>query len=134
MKVIWKAACAAALLAATFIEIGCGDVYRPISTPTPTITGNPSGTETEAVLSCCLSPLSTNSGSAYPSSILTGVDVSGDANAGNKLLNSIVGPTIGPVTTSSVTLAPITPTNIPLAFDYRRTSVFMANTSRTQSR
>jgi hypothetical protein len=111
------------------IEIGCGDVYRPIATPAPTVTGNPSGAETEAVLSCCMSPTSPNAGSPLPSSILTGVDVSGDTNAGNKVLNNIVGPTVGPVTSTSVTLAPITPALNPIAFDYSRTSVFTANTS-----
>jgi DNA-binding beta-propeller fold protein YncE len=129
MKVMWKAACAAALIAATFIEIGCGDVYRPIATPAPTVTGNPAGTETEAVLSCCMSPSSPNAGSSYPSSILTGVDVSGDTNSGNKVLNNIVGATTAPVTTSSVLLAPITPANVPVAFDYRRTAVYTANTA-----
>ena len=53
MNVIWKAACAAALIAATLIELGCGDVYRPISTPLPVTTGNPSGPETEVVLNLC---------------------------------------------------------------------------------
>jgi YVTN family beta-propeller protein len=145
MNVIWKAACAAALIAATFIEIGCGDVYRPIAVPTPTVTGNPSGAETEVALSCCMSPASPNAGSPLPSSIVTGINVSGDTNAGNKLLNNIVGqtnPGVGPsnpITASSSPasiLAPITPSSNPLAFDYSRTVVFTANTytdSVTQS-
>ena len=51
MNLIWKAACAAVLLiAATTIEIGCGETYRPVAIPLPVTTGNPSGAETEVVL------------------------------------------------------------------------------------
>ena len=51
MNVMWKATCVAVLLiAATSIEIGCGNTYRPIATPLPVTTGNPSGAETEVVL------------------------------------------------------------------------------------
>jgi len=66
------------LLAATTIEIGCGNVYRPVAQPLPTTTGNPSGPETEVVLSCCLSPPAQRHRSTY-SSVLTAVDVSATA-------------------------------------------------------
>lgn len=120
MKVIWKAACAAVLLiAATTIETGCGDVYRPIASPLPTTTGNPAGAETEVVLSCCLSPTSQNAVGTNPSSVLTTINVSGDSNMGNKVVANVVGNG----------LSPVTPASAPMAFDYLRTSVFTANTS-----
>jgi hypothetical protein len=120
MKVMWKAACAAVLLiAATTIEIGCGETYRPIAVPLPVTTGNPSGFETEVVLSCCLDPTSTNAVSAVPSSVITGINVSGDTNAGNKVMGNIVG------NGTSV----VDPSSAPLAFDFSRTTVFSANTA-----
>ena len=122
MKVIWKAVCAAVLLiAATSIEVGCGDTYRPVATPLPPVggSGNPAGNETEAVLSCCLNPSSINAVTATPSSVLTDIDVSGNSNAGNKVLGSIVG---------NGTVAVAAAQN-PMAFDGTRSSVFTANTS-----
>jgi hypothetical protein len=120
MKVMWKATCVAALLiAATSIEIGCGNTYRPVAIPLPVTTGNPSGAETEVVLN-----RNPNGGS----SVLTTIDVSGDTNAGNKLLNNVV----GSVVEGSVLGSLGTPVNVPaspLAFDFNRTSVFTANTS-----
>jgi hypothetical protein len=104
MKVMWKAACAAVLIAATFIEIGCGNTYRPIATPLPVTTGNPSGAETEVVLNQCPVGLACTSGS----SVLTNINVSGDSNAGNKVVANLA--------TS-------------LAFDFNRTTVFTTNTS-----
>jgi len=120
MKVMWKAVCAAALLiAATTIEIGCGNTYRPVATPLPVTTGNPSGAETEVVL---------NQNPNGGSSVLTTIDVSGDTNAGNKLLNNVVGSAVeGSVLGSLGT--PVNVTATPLAFDFSRTSVFTANTS-----
>jgi YVTN family beta-propeller protein len=121
MKVLWKAAGAAVLLiAATVIETGCGDVYRPIATPSPVHTGNPSGAETEVVLNCCLNPKSSNSISGVPSSVLTNIDVAGDTNAGNKVLANIVGGVNGPLPGVF---------GMPLAFDYQRTTVFAADTA-----
>ena len=107
MKVMWKAACAVVLLiAATTIEIGCGETYRPVATPLPVTTGNPSGFETEIVLSCCLDPRSLDAVSGAPSSKITGINVSGDTNAGNKVLANVA---------SSLT------------FDYSRSIVFSTN-------
>jgi YVTN family beta-propeller protein len=121
MKAIWKAACAAVLLfAALTIEIGCGDVYRPIATTEPVTTANPSGSETEVVLSCCLDPSSENAVTTTQSSVLTDIDVVGDVNSANKVLGNIVGSVTGPVTGSFTT---------PMAFDGTRTSVFTANTT-----
>jgi YVTN family beta-propeller protein len=109
MKVMWKAACAAVLLiAATTIEIGCGETYRPVATPLPVTTGNPSSAETEVVLSCCLNPTSANAISAVNSSVIDNINVSGDSNAGNKVLANVA--------TS-------------LAFDSGRTTVFSTNTT-----
>ncbi len=79
MKVIWKAACAAVLLAICVIEIGCGGTYRPIATPNPVTTGNPSGAETEVVLNQ----------SPNVNSVLTNINVSGDTNSGNKLMGNV---------------------------------------------
>jgi hypothetical protein len=111
MKVSWKAACAAALLiAATTIEIGCGNTYRPVATPLPVTTGNPAGPETEVVL---------NQNPSGGSSALTSIDVSGDTNVGNKTLNNVTGSGASAVT----------PTASPMAFDFNRTSVLTANTS-----
>ena len=121
MKVLWKAAGAAVLLIAlTVIESGCGDTYRPIATPSPTIPGNPSGAETEVVLNCCLNPVSINSISGVYSSVLTDIDVSGDTNAGNKVLANIVGGVNGPLPGVF---------GMPMAFDYQRTTVFAADTA-----
>jgi len=109
MRIMWKTAGVAILLiAATSIEIGCGQTYRPVATPLPATTGNPSGYETEVVLSCCLDPSSKNAISAVPSSVITNINVSGDANAGNKVLANVA--------TS-------------LAFDGSRTTVFSTNTA-----
>ncbi|HVJ06080.1 MAG TPA: hypothetical protein VM578_10445, partial [Candidatus Saccharimonadales bacterium] len=79
MKVIWKAACAAVLLAICVIEIGCGETYRPIATPKPVTTGNPSGAETEVVLNQA----------PNVNSVLTNINVSGDTNSGNKLMGNV---------------------------------------------
>jgi hypothetical protein len=107
MKVMWKAACVAILLiAATSIEIGCGQTYRPVVTPLPATTGNPSGFETEVVLSCCLDPNASNSVSHVRSSVITDIDVSGDTNVGNKVLANVANS---------------------LAFDGTRTTVFTTN-------
>jgi len=109
MRVMWKAAGVAILLiAATSIEIGCGQTYRPVATPLPATTGNPAGFETEVVLSCCLAPnpISVNNPTSKPSSVLTNINVSGDANVGNKVLANIA---------NSV------------AFDGARTTVFSTN-------
>jgi len=120
MRVIWKAACAAVLLiAATTIEIGCGETYRPVAVPLPVTTGNPSGVETEVVLSCCLNPTSPNAVSEVPSSVITNINVTGDANAGNKVLANIVGDGSKPVSDWVN----------PIAFDYSRTTVFSTNTA-----
>jgi hypothetical protein len=122
MNVMWKAACVAALAAATFIEIGCGNSFRTISTPLPVSTGNPSGAETEVVLnqcpsgSVCSNP-TTKSSSA---SVLTLIDVSGDSNMGNWPLQNQVGITAGPAAGSMAS---------PMAFDFSRSSVFTANTA-----
>ncbi len=131
MKVIWKAACAAVLLiAATTIETGCGDVYRPVATPLPTTTGNPAGLETEVVLSCCLSPASLNAVGSTPSSVLTAVNVSGDSNMGNKVVANLVGSVIPPVAPATLpTPSPVAPAAAPMAFDFLRSSVLTANTS-----
>ncbi len=121
MKVLWKAACAVILLiAVTVIETGCGETYRPIATPSPVHTGNPSGAETEVVLNCCLDPSSINAISGVSSSVLTDIDVSGDTNAGNKVLANIVGGVNGPLPGVF---------GMPLAFDYQRTTVFAADTA-----
>ena len=62
------------------------------------------------------------------SSVLTTIDVSGDTNAGNKVLNNVVGSTVeGSVPGSSGT--PVNIPATPLAFDFNRTTVFTANTS-----
>jgi YVTN family beta-propeller protein len=120
MKVMWKAAFAAVLLiAATSIEIGCGDTYRPVAKPVPPTTGNPAGNETEAMLSCCLNPISINAVSATPSSVLTDIDVSGDTNSGDKVLGNIVGNGKTPVGAAQN----------PMAFDGTRTSIFAADTA-----
>ncbi|SRR6266568_222039 len=79
MKVIWKAACAAVLLAICVIEIGCGETYRPIATPSPVTTGNPSGAETEVVLNQA----------PNVNSVLTNINVSGDTNSGNKAMGNV---------------------------------------------
>ncbi|PSH05421.1 MAG: hypothetical protein CXZ00_01645 [Acidobacteria bacterium] len=95
---MWKAARVALLLvAATSIEIGCGDTYRPIADPTPTTTGNPAGTDTVVVMNQKTDGTGT----------LTAIDVSGDANIGNKVLQN-------------------KPTSV--AFDYSRTAAYTANT------
>jgi DNA-binding beta-propeller fold protein YncE len=122
MKVMWKAVCAVVFcIAAATIEIGCGDVYRPVAAPAPVITGNPSGTETESVLnqcpsgSVCVAANGTTTGST-----LTAISVDGDTNSGNKPLTNQVGGAAGPVTGSVVS---------PFAFDYSRTVAFTANTA-----
>jgi DNA-binding beta-propeller fold protein YncE len=120
MNVMWKAACAAALIAATFIEIGCGDVYRPVTTPLPVTSGNPAGAETEVVLNQCPTPGACLNGATgtHSDSVLTAIDVSGDTNVGNKPLENQVASVVGPVAGSMA---------IPLAFDSGRTTVFSAN-------
>jgi len=121
MNVIWKAACAAALIAATLIELGCGDVYRPISTPLPVTSGNPSGPETEVVLNLCpTGSVCTDNTGAPSGTVLTDVDVSGDTNAGNKPLYNTVATQVGPAPGSLAS---------PLAFNATRTAVFTANTT-----
>jgi len=120
MKVMWKAAFAAVLLiAATTIEIGCGDTYRPVATVVPPTNGNPSGNETEAVVSCCLDPSSVNAVTTTPSSVITDIDVSGNTNSGNKVLGNIVGQG----------MAPVSATASPMAFDGSRSSIYTANTT-----
>jgi YVTN family beta-propeller protein len=121
MNVIWKAACAAALIAATLIELGCGDVYRPISTPLPVSNGDPSGPETEVVLNLCPtgSVCRDNTG-ASSGSVLTDINVSGDANVGNKPLYNTVASPVGPAPGSLAS---------PLAFTATRTAVLTANTA-----
>ncbi|MGA3126419.1 MAG: hypothetical protein ABSD13_06860 [Candidatus Korobacteraceae bacterium] len=125
MNGMLKAACAAVLLiAATTIEIGCGDTYRPIASPLPTTTGNPSGAETEVVLNQCPS----GSGSACTSSVITDINVSGDTNTGNKVLyNTVAGVVEGSVLSAGTSGASVNIPAIPMAFDYNRTSVFTAN-------
>ena len=121
MKFMWKAACAAVLLvAATTIEIGCGETYRPVATPSPVTTANPAGSESEVALSCCLSPSSPNAVTTTPSSVITDVNVSGDSTAGNKVLGSVVATATGNVAGTVVS---------PMAFDYLRTTVYTANTA-----
>jgi YVTN family beta-propeller protein len=105
------------LLAATTIEIGCGNVYRPVASPLPATTGNPAGAETEVVLSCCLDPHSQNAIGPNPSSVLTAVNVSGDTNMSNKVIANVAGNGFLPVAASSA----------PMAFDYARTTIFTAN-------
>jgi hypothetical protein len=121
MNVIWKAACAAALIAATVIELGCGDVYRPISTPLPVTNGNPSGPETEVVLNLCpIGSVCTDNTGAPSGSVLTDINVSGDTNVGNKPLYNTVASPVGPAAGSMAS---------PLAFNSTRTAVFTANTA-----
>ncbi len=95
MKVMWKAACAAVLLiAATTIEIGCGNVYRPIATPLPTTTGNPCGRGDRSRAVLLSEPHQPERRRPNPSSVLTDINVSGDTNTGNKVLaNNVVGST-----------------------------------------
>jgi DNA-binding beta-propeller fold protein YncE len=112
---MWRAACAAVLvLAACFVEIGCGETYRPIAVPLPVTTGNPEGAETEVVLNT----------TAGVSSVLTTIDVSGDTNAGNKALDNVVGSALenasGNVTGNM---------GSSIAFDASRTTVYTANTT-----
>ena len=125
MNVIWKAACAAALIAATLIELGCGDVYRPISTPLPVTTGNPSGPETEVVLNLCPTGSACLDNTGAPSgSVLTDIDVSGDTNAGNKpLYNTVANPAVSPAAPAPGSLGS------PMAFNAARTAVLTANTT-----
>ena len=122
MKVMWKAACAAVLLtAALTIEIGCGDTYRPIATPLPTPPGQsaqPSGAETDVVLSQCPSGVACTS----VGSQLTAINVSGDTNMGNHTLANVV----GNVTGGSIVAGT---TSSPMAFDGSRSTVFTANTA-----
>ncbi len=109
---------------------GCGDVYRPIASPLPTISGNPAGPETEVALSCCLDPSSQNAVGTAPSSVATMINVSGDTNMGNKVVANLVGnvpPAVAPATLP--TPSPVSPAASPMAFDYLRSSVFTANTS-----
>src|ERR1019366_10248132 len=121
MIMIRKAACAVALIAATFLWIGCGNVYRPISTPLPVTPGNPSGPETEVVLNQCpLGPSGCQWGSNVYPSVLGTIDVSGDtAGISGPLLyqvRSVVGPVAGSMAS-------------PMAFAFDRMSVFTANTA-----
>ncbi len=122
MKVMWKAACAVVFfIAATSIWIGCGDVYRPIAAPAPVTTGNPSGTETEAVLSQCpTGSVCVSANGTTTGSVLTAIDVSGDTSSGNKPLANQVGSVVGPVAGSMAD---------PMQFDYGRISAFTANTA-----
>jgi hypothetical protein len=122
MNVIWKAACVAALIAATVIELGCGETYRPISTPLPNNpAGNPSGPETEVVLNLCPTGSVCKDATGAPSgSVLTDIDVSGDTNTGNKPLYNTVASPVGPTPGSLAS---------PLAFNSTRTAVLTANTA-----
>lgn len=124
MKVIWKAACAAALTAASMFQLGCGDVYRPIATPAPTTTANPAGAETEVALNQCPAGLvCVNNNGLSSGSVLTTIDVSGDSNSGNKPLGNVVGSAVGPASTAAAQFT----TASPMAFDYNRTNVYTAN-------
>ena len=121
MNVMWKATSVAVLLiAATSIEIGCGNTYRPIATPLPVTTGNPSGAETEVVL---------NQNPNGGSSVLTTIDVSGDSNAGDKVLNNVVGSVVEGTVPGSSGAPSVNIQASPLAFDFNRTTVFTANPS-----
>jgi YVTN family beta-propeller protein len=124
---MWKAAGAAVLLiAATSIEVGCGETYRPIATPLPVTTSNPSGPETEVMLSCCLNPSSSNAQTPTPSSVLTEISVSGDGNMANKVLANVAGLGTAPIPP----LPPAPPISfVPMAFDATRANVYTANTT-----
>ena len=100
---------------------GCGDVYRPIANPQPTQTGNPSGTETEVVLSCCLNPASLHSSSTQSSSMLDEIDVAGDVDVADKTLNTLTGNGSSASTTTP-------PAPVPISFSGDRSTVFTANT------
>jgi hypothetical protein len=108
-------------LALICFETGCGDVYRPVATPQPTQTGNPSGTETEVVLSCCLNPSSLHSSSTHSSSMLDEIDVAGDVDVADKTLNTLTG-------SSTSTSTPSVPAPAPISFSGDRGTVFTANT------
>ena len=151
MNVMRKAACAAALMAANLIMIGCGNTFRPVSSPLPVTTGNPAGAESEVVLDQCPCPAgsvvtangmcmntTSNKVSSKPScmniqtgtvsnSLLTDIDVAGDSNSGNRQLQNEVGCLYlpGGCAADAVSVA----VNPPLAFDFSRTSVFTANTA-----
>lgn len=144
MKLIWKAANVAALIAATILEFGCGDTYRPVATPSPTTSSNPAGAETVVVLNQCPSGATcVNNNEQSSGSVLTAISVSGDSNMGNLPVGQVVGATgflvdqgavtaggvnVG-VTSSTSTVLPDEVTVAPVAFDYLRTSAFTANTS-----
>jgi YVTN family beta-propeller protein len=121
MNMIRKAACAVALIAATFLWIGCGNVYRPISTPLPVTNGSPSGPETEVVLNQCpLGPIGCHEGTTVYPSVLATIDVSGDTAGISGPLPIQVGSQFGPVAGSMAS---------PMAFAFDRMSVFTANTA-----
>lgn len=71
-----KCATAAVLSFGLIFAIGCGDVYRPIATPITQPGGDPQGREVDAVIN--QNPAANAPGSA------TYIDVSGDANVGNR--------------------------------------------------
>ena len=124
MIMIRKAACAVALIAATFLWIGCGNVYRPISTPLPVTNGSPSGPETEVVLNQCpLGPIGCHEGATVYPSVLATIDVSGDTQGIWGPLQTQVGSQFGPVAGS------LASTGSPMAFAFDRMSVFTANTA-----
>ncbi|MDR3762710.1 MAG: hypothetical protein P4M01_01305 [Acidobacteriota bacterium] len=108
------------LFAATLIETSCGDTYRPVATVAPTNAGDPSGSETEAVLQCCLDPSSVNAVTTSATSVLTAIDVSGDMNGGNKVLGFKAASAAGPVSGS---------VGQPIVMDYNRTIMYTASTA-----
>ena len=121
MNVLSRAVCAATLIAATVILIGCGENFRQVASPEPVPGGNPSGSETEVVLNQCPSGMTCLSASRTSSpSVITAIDVSGDTNKSNKALPNQVGSVAGPVPGSMAN---------PIAFDAARTAIFTANTS-----
>jgi YVTN family beta-propeller protein len=151
MNVIWKAACAATLIAATLIEIGCGNTFRPVAAPLPVTPGNPSGTETDVVLNQC--PGNPNgcyiAATGIPSaSVPSAIDVSGDSDMGDKQLGNTfpvgcvagsAGCVVSPAgCTPGMAGCVVSPVpgpmalgfshTMPMAFDYTRTTVLAANT------
>lgn len=121
MNALWKATGVAVLLfAATLIETGCGDTYRPVATVAPTNPGDPAGSETEAVLQCCLDPSSVNAVTNSKTSILTGINVSGDANSGNKVMATVAADVAGPASGT---------VGMPMAMDYNRTVIYTVSSS-----
>jgi YVTN family beta-propeller protein len=104
------------------MDVGCGNTYRPITTPLPVTSGNPSGAETAVVLNQILQ---LPNQAPVGNSVLTSIDVSGDTNMGSKPLNNVVASAVTPVTTSTGSTVNIPAS--PMAFDFNRTAVFTAN-------